>query len=235
VNHLLERLLGGLIVSVQAPRGSALDDPYIIGAMAHAAQLNGAVAVRIEGVENLRAVRGRVGVPIVGLIKRHHAGFEPYITPSLDDVRAVVDTGAEIVAFDATGRPLPDDSTVADAIGIIHSAGRLAMADCATYEDGNAAAAAGADIVATTLCGYTLRTKGHPLPALDMVSALRRSFDSAREDSGDAFLVCEGGVRRPEQVGEALRMGADAVVVGTAITNVDALVREFAGAAQRLR
>lgn len=235
MSHLLERLRGGLIVSVQAPHGSALDDPYIIGAMARAAQSNGAVAVRIEGVENLRAVRGRVDVPIVGLIKHHRAGFEPYITPSLDDVRAVVDAGAEIVAFDATGRPLPDDSTMADAIGIIHAAGRLAMADCATYEDGNAAAAAGADIVATTLCGYTPRTKGHPLPAFDVVCALRRSFDSAGDESGGAFLVCEGGVRHPEQVGEALRMGADAVVVGTAITNVDALVREFAGAAQRLR
>jgi len=31
----------------------------------------------------------------------------------------------------------------------------------------------------------------------------------------------------------ALDAGADAVVVGTAITNVDWLVREFAGAAER--
>jgi putative N-acetylmannosamine-6-phosphate epimerase len=37
----------------------------------------------------------------------------------------------------------------------------------------------------------------------------------------------------PADVRAALDAGADAVVVGTAITNVDWLVREFAGAANR--
>ena len=46
---LLDALRGGLIVSVQAWRGSALDDPLVIAAMARAAQDGGAVAVRIAG------------------------------------------------------------------------------------------------------------------------------------------------------------------------------------------
>ncbi len=215
-------LRGGLIVSAQAWRGSALDDPNIIAAMARAAQDGGAVAVRIEGEENLRATRSRVELPIVGLIKREYPGFEPYITPTLAEVGAIVGSGAEIVAFDATARPRPDGSTILDVVTAVHAAGRLAMADCASAQEAEAAAAAGADILATTLCGYTPPTIGIALPALDLVAAIALL---------GRFAVCEGGVRSPADLRAALRAGADAVVVGSAITNVDWLVREFAGAA----
>jgi N-acylglucosamine-6-phosphate 2-epimerase len=221
---VLEALRGGLIVSVQAWRDSALDDPRIIAAMARAAQDGGAVGVRIEGIENLRAVRERVALPIVGLIKREYPGFEAYISPSLAEVGSIIGAGAEIVAFDATGRPRPDGSLLIDAIQAIHAAGRLAMADCSTAADAAAASAAGADILATTLCGYTAPTKNRALPAFDLVAELSRL---------GKFGVCEGGVRSPADVRAALDAGADAVVVGTAITNVDWLVREFAGAAER--
>jgi N-acylglucosamine-6-phosphate 2-epimerase len=221
---LLETLRGGLIVSVQAWPHSALDEPHVIAAMARAAQEGGAVAVRVAGVEHLRAVRARVQLPVVGLIKRRYPGFAPYITPALADVRAVLATGAEIVAFDATLRPHPDGE-IDGLVDAIHAAGRIALADCATVADARAAQATGAEAVATTLCGYTEETEGCRLPALDLV----------RELGGpDVFCICEGGVRTPDHVRAALAAGADAVVVGTAITNVDWLVREFAGAAKRM-
>ena len=223
---LLGRLRGGLIVSVQAWKGSALDDPQVIAAMARAAQDGGAVAVRIQGVECLRAVRACVGLPIVGLIKREYDGFAPYITPTLEEVRAIAATGAEIVAFDATGRARPGGASVADMVEAIQHAGCRAMADCATAADALCAQAAGAEIVATTLCGYTAETAGHPLPALDLVRELSEL---------DALAICEGGIHRPEQVRQALDAGAGAVVVGTAITNVDWLVRQFAGSADGAR
>jgi N-acylglucosamine-6-phosphate 2-epimerase len=221
---LLETLRGGLIVSVQAWRGSAIDDPHIIAAMTCAAQDGGAVGVRIEGIENLRAVRRRVALPIIGLIKREYPGFEPYITPTLSEVGAAIGEGAEIVAFDATARPRPDGSDLIDIVRAIHAAGRLAMADCSTAQDASAASAAGADILATTLCGYTEQTRGHALPALDVVAEISRT---------GGFCVCEGGVTSPAGVRAALDAGAAAVVVGSAITNVDWLVREFAGAAHK--
>ena len=115
--RVLDRLRGGLIVSVQAWRGSALDDPHVIAAMARAAAANGAAGLRIEGIENLRNVRAQVARPIVGLIKREYPGFEPYITPTLDEVRAIVASGADIVAFDATARPRPGGVGVGDLIG----------------------------------------------------------------------------------------------------------------------
>ena len=226
MSDLLGRLRGGLIVSVQAWKGSALDDPHVIAAMARAAQDGGAVAVRVQGVECLRAVRARIDLPIVGLIKREYAGFAPYITPTLEEVAAIVAAGAEIVAFDATARPRAGATSVAGIIAAIQAAGCTAMADCATAADALCAQGLGAEIVATTLCGYTAETAGHPLPALDFVRELSEL---------DAFVVCEGGVHRPDQVRAALDAGADAVVVGTAITNVDWLVQRFAGSADGVR
>ncbi|HEX4014996.1 MAG TPA: N-acetylmannosamine-6-phosphate 2-epimerase [Candidatus Cybelea sp.] len=219
---LLDSLRGGLIVSVQAWRNSAIDDPSFIAAMARSSQDGGAVAVRVQGEANLRAVRNRVALPMIGLIKREYSGFEPYITPTLAEVGTVIGAGAEIVAFDATARARPDGSNLEDAIAAAHAAGRLAMADCATAREALAARDAGADILATTLCGYTKETTGYGLPALDLVGKIA---------SLGCFTVCEGGVRTPQELRAALDAGADAVVVGSAITNVDWLVREFAGAA----
>jgi N-acylglucosamine-6-phosphate 2-epimerase len=217
--------LRGLIVSVQPMAGSALDEPRIVAAMAACALANGAVAVRIEGAQRIAAVRERLpGAAIVGLIKHEVPGFEPYITASLADVNAVLDAGADAVAADATARPRCDASTFADAVAAIHRRGRLAFADCAGFDDARAALAAGADILATTLCAYTKETRGTPLPALGLVRAIA---------SLGSFAVCEGGIASPEQAAAAYAAGADAIVVGTAITNVDLAVRRFAGVVPR--
>jgi N-acylglucosamine-6-phosphate 2-epimerase len=218
VNQVLEVLRGGLIVSVQAPTSSALDDPYVLAAMARAAQDAGAVAVRMQGIANLRAARKRVTVPIVGIVKRDCAGFEPYITPALTDVNAILETGCEVVAFDATRRARPDGSTTAQLVAAIHAGGAIAMADCAAASDGPEAIAAGADIVATTLCGYTNETARTSLPALDLVCAFAAL---------GGFTICEGGIASPQAGQAAIASGADAIVVGAAITGLGRLVGEF--------
>jgi N-acylglucosamine-6-phosphate 2-epimerase len=227
---LLERLRGGLIVSVQAWPGSAIDEPSVLAAIAAAAVENGACAVRMQGVANIAAARARLRVPIVGLIKREYPGYEPYITPTLDEVRAIVSAGAEIVAFDATGRPRPASCTTQAITEAIDALGGVAMADCATADDAARSAAEGAPIVATTLCGYTRDTTGTSLPALELVRTFARlEYSGGRRP----FVICEGGVRSPAQVAAAFEAGSDAVVVGTAITNIDALVREFAARAPK--
>ena len=219
---VLALLRGGLVVSVQAEATSLLNTPETIALLARCAVQNGAVAVRIEGAERIRAVRAAVSVPIVGIVKREHAGFEPYITSTRAEIAAVAATGAQIVAFDATQRSRADASSVADLIAESRMGGLVAMADCSDADDARAAAAAGADIVATTLAGYTAATHGRPLPALDLVAA-SAAFHT--------FVICEGGVREPRQVRAAFDAGASAVVVGTAITNVDVLVRRFVAGA----
>ncbi|MHB8145636.1 MAG: N-acetylmannosamine-6-phosphate 2-epimerase [Vulcanimicrobiaceae bacterium] len=216
--NVLDGLRAGLIVSVQAWPGSAIDDPHVIAAMAEAAIANGAAGVRIQGERHIRAVRARITAPIVGLIKRAYEGFEPYITPTDDEVRRLLACGADIIAFDATARQRPGRATVEGIVTTILDAGSIAMADCASAADALCAQAAGAQIVATTLCGYTAQSAGHRLPALDLVAEMREL---------EVFVICEGGIVSPSQAVAALDAGADAVVVGTAITNIDWLVREF--------
>jgi N-acylglucosamine-6-phosphate 2-epimerase len=223
--EVLDALRGALIVSVQAETDSPLNTPETIALLSRVAVANGAAAVRVEGLARIAAVRRAVAVPIVGIVKRAYDGFEPYITASEREVAEVVAAGAEIVAFDATGRPRPDGRDAGGVVASIHARGALAMADCATAGDVANAAAAGAEIVATTLCGYTDQTRGTPLPALELLRACAAS---------GAFAICEGGVASPADVRAAFAAGADAVVVGTAITNVDVLVRRFAAASPRM-
>ncbi|MDQ6931615.1 MAG: putative N-acetylmannosamine-6-phosphate 2-epimerase [Candidatus Eremiobacteraeota bacterium] len=208
---------------MQAWPGSALDVPSVIAALARCAQDNGACALRIQGEANITAVVDRVDVPVIGLIKRSYDGFEPYITPTTQEVSRVVNAGASIVAFDATSRVRPRHERVSDIVAAIHNAGAVSMGDCAEFSDGVAACALGVHIIATTLASYTKTTAGLPLPALDLVEQFKTL---------ECFVVCEGGVKTPLQVREAFRAGADSVVVGTAITNIDWLVQQFTAAVQ---
>lgn len=217
--------LGGLIVSIQPPADSVLNRPEIVALLARAAVANGASGVRIEGAERIAAVRRAVEVPIVGLIKRAYPGFEPYITVTAADIAEVAGAGADVIAFDATGRARPGGFTVGAAVAAIRALGGLAMADCATAAEMTAAAAAGAAIVATTLCGYTAGTRGTPLPAIELLRSVK---------ANGALRVVEGGVASPDDVRRAFAAGADAVVAGTAF-DLDARVRLFAQAATRER
>lgn len=169
----------------------------------------GAAGVRVESATHLKAVRASISAPIIGIVKRAYVGFEPYITPTLADVRDVLAVGVEIVAFDATRRPRPDGSTTEAIVAAICGGGALAMADCALGEDGRRARDDGANILATTLCGYTERTRGAQLPSYELVRELA---------TFSAFTMCEGGIATPEEGRAALAAGADAIVVGAAIT-----------------
>ncbi len=224
MSGVLERLRGGLIVSVQAYADSVLNTPETIALLARCAVANGAAGLRVEGAARIAAVRAAVAVPIVGIVKRAHPGFEPYITTTPSEVAEVAAAGADVVAFDATYRARPGGTSVTGLIRAAHDLGLLAMADCAAELEARAAATAGADIVATTLAGYTPQTHRLRLPALELTAALATFHP---------FAVCEGGVASPADARAAFAAGAAAVVVGTAITNVDELVRRFVAAAPR--
>jgi len=218
----LDGLRGGLIVSVQAEAQSLLNTPETIALLARVAERNGARAIRAEGGARIGAVRRAVRLPVIGIVKRAYDGFEPYITATQREIEEAAAAGADIIAYDATLRARPDGISTAALVTRIRACGALPMADCADEADARAAADEGALIVGTTLCGYTGPTRGTLLPALELVGAIR---------SLGAFAICEGGVGSPDDVRRAFLAGADAVVVGTAITNIDVLVRRFVQAA----
>lgn len=219
---LVTSLAGRLVVSCQAYPGEPMRHPDTMARVAAAVEVGGAAAVRIQGLEDIRAVRERVAVPVLGLWK--DGGDGVVITPTLEHVRAVAGAGAQVVAFDATHRPRADGSTAADAVRVCHEElGVLAMADCDDVASAVAAAEAGADIVGTTLAGYTpARPKGAG-PDLELLATL------ARELPGTP-VVAEGRIHTPDQAAAALAAGAHAVVVGTAITHPSTITRWFADA-----
>ena len=210
----------GLIVSCQAPVNSPLHDPYVISAMAQAAVNNGAVAVRIDTPSHIQAVREKVQVPIIGLWKQVITGSDVYITPQFHHAVAVAEAGADIIAIDATTRNRPGDEKLADIITLIHQQlNKPVMADVDTYEAAQLAVNAGADIVGTTLFGYTEATKNFSPPGWELLTQIIENLDT--------FVICEGGVSSPQMARKALDLGADAVVVGGAITGIDLLVKAY--------
>lgn len=215
---------GGLIVSCQPVPDSPLDKPEIVAAMALAAEQAGAVALRIEGVENLRTTRTVVSLPIIGILKRDLADSPVRITAFLDDVDALAQAGADIIAIDGTDRVRP--VSIAALLARIHQHHCLAMADCSSLEDGLACQQLGAEIIGTTLSGYTTpETPETPEePDLALVKALR--------DAG-CRVIAEGRYNTPAQAAEAMRHGAWAVTVGSAITRLEHICQWYTAAMRK--
>lgn len=217
---MLQKLHHGLIVSCQAPADSPLSDPNIIAAMAKAAVNQGAVGVRIESTGHILAVRQQVEVPIIGLWKRQFVDSEVYITPTFEEAIAVANAGSDIVAIDATLRPRPRGEKMADIINKIHAeTGKLVMADVDSLESAIAAAEAGADLIGTTLYGYTAATKHLTPPGFDLLQAMVEKLEVP--------IICEGGLASIAMCQTAIQLGAYAVVVGTAITGIDLQVQAY--------
>ena len=222
LNQLEDRVnhLGGLIVSCQPVPGSPLDKPEIVAAMAQAAEQAGAAGLRIEGILNLKATRSRVSAPIIGIIKRDLPDFPVRITPWLEDVDALAAAGADIIAFDGTARPRPASTQA--LLARIHHHGLLAMADCSSLEDGLACHQLGAELIGTTLSGYTSDVTPKE-PDLALVSALAAK---------GCRVMAQGRYNTPDLAAQALRHGAFAVTVGSAITRLEHVCQWFRDAMQ---
>jgi N-acylglucosamine-6-phosphate 2-epimerase len=219
----LARVRGRLIVSCQALPHEPLFGSAIMARMALAAAQGGAAAIRANTPQDIAAIRAAVPLPIVGLFKVDVEGYDIYITPRLADAVAVAKAGADVIAIDATARPRPDYASLGGYIAAIHAAtGKLVLADISTFDEGLAAAAAGADLVSTTMSGYTPYSPALAGPDLDLVAALAGALSVP--------LLAEGRYHTPDQVVAAFSAGATAVVVGGAITRPQEITSRFVAA-----
>ncbi len=217
-------LPSGLIVSCQAEGDSPFATPDHIAAFARAAEMGGAVAVRIRDAENITRVRSAITLPIIGLTKSAYPSGEVLITPHETDITALHSAGADVVALDATERKRPDGRTGIQVLADAATLGVPLMADISSEAEAIAAAAAGAAYVATTLSGYvdSKRRVRLDVPDLELLEMLRGKLSVP--------LVAEGRFWTPEQTALAIRLGAHAVVVGTAITRPVDIVKRFVSA-----
>lgn len=222
---VLNRIRGGLVASCQPVDDGPMDRPAIVAAMAQACVAGGAVALRIEGVDNLRATRPLVDVPIIGIVKSDLTDSPVRITVRVQEALALAEAGADVIAYDATDRPRPDSRE--DVLRAILGAGRLAMADSSTVEDGRSALAGGAHILGTTMSGYTAETEAlKDGPDFALIAAFKKL---------GGFVMAEGRFNTPDLVAAAMAAGADAVTVGSALTRLEHVTGWFADAVRSAR
>jgi N-acylglucosamine-6-phosphate 2-epimerase len=196
-----------------------MDTPEFITAQARTVESAGAKAIRAQGIENVSSIVGAVKVPVIGLVKSYTPDSDVYITPTVEDVLALVAAGADIVAVDATQRSRQKGVTLETFYAEVrkHTAVPL-LADIDSLENALYAQSLGFDAIATTLNGYT-PSPSTGLPNVDLVKSITAQVNIP--------VIAEGGYTTPEQVHQAIENGAWAVCVGTAITNPYLMAKYF--------
>lgn len=230
---LFALMKGTVIVSCQATPGEPLYDRErsVMPLMARAAKLAGAKMIRTSSVRDIVEIKEETGLPVIGLIKREYPGFQGRITMTMREVDECVAAGADIVSIDCTDCARGDGLTPTEFLKAVRQKypNIIIMADCAVFEEAVAAHAAGADLVGTTMNGYTPQTAGETgKPNFALVARLAKALPCP--------VIAEGRVHTPEQARRMLEQGAWAVVVGGAITRpleiaslFMAAVRDFPG------
>lgn len=222
-NKILNRIKSNLIVSCQALEDEPLHSSFIMSRMALAAVESGAVGIRANSVKDINAIQQVVSVPIIGIYKNMYPGSSVFITPTLAEVRAICDTGVEIVAMDATLRQRPNDEKLEDIIATIKKEypHTLLMADTSSMSDVKKAEELGFDIIGTTLYGYTNVTEGENIADNDF------RYLKAVLKTTSLPVIAEGKIDQPSKARRVLELGCHSVVIGGAITRPQQITQTF--------
>lgn len=222
---IINNLKGKIIVSSQAMPNEPFYDEKCMTAMIQSVVNGGAQGLRVAGARDVKIAK-TFGIPVIGLTKPEKLPENwksvVYITPSLKEVQELIDADADIIAFDGTARPRPN-CTLEDIINKIHIAGKLAMADISTLEEGIDAEKLGADLISTTLAGYTNESgEAGETPDFELLEKLVNTVKKP--------VILEGRIWTPEDVKKGFELGAHCVVIGSAITRPQLIVKRFLGA-----
>lgn len=226
MNEKVEALKGKLIVSCQALPYEPLHSSFIMGRMALAAMQGGAKGIRANTKEDIAEIKKNVDLPIIGIVKRDYADSEIYITPTMKEIRELMEVKPTIIALDATDRLRPEGKTLDEFFHEIKQAypQQLLMADCATFEECVHADELGFDFIGTTMVGYTPASKGLKIDADDF-KILRDVLKTVKHR-----VICEGNIDSPEKARHVLDLGAYCVVVGSSITRPQLITKKYAQA-----
>lgn len=216
---MLDIIKDKLIVSCQALEDEPLHSSFIMGKMANAAKIGGAVAIRAQGVEDIIEIKKVTNLPVIGIIKRNYEDSPIYITSTKKEIDELLNTNCEMIAIDATNRNRPNNENLKELINYIKSNNVLVMADVSNYEEAIKAYEYGVDCISTTLSGYTPYTKKLEGPDFDLIEKLVKELDIP--------IIAEGRINTPEELAKALSIGAYSAVVGSAITRPQLITEKF--------
>ncbi len=222
--NIINRLKGKVVVSVQAMPSEPLYLEKCMVAMMKSVIKGGAGALRVAGARDVRNAKHLFDVPVIGLTKPDVIPKNwqeiVYITPTIKEVIELVEAGADIVAFDGTMRPRPQGEKLEDLIKYIKINKRVSMADISTLEEAQNAEKLGADILSTTLSGYTQFSQNRgDGPDFELLKELVQNTNLP--------VVLEGRIWEPEEVTKAFELGAHCVVIGSAITRPQLITKRF--------
>lgn len=221
--NIIEKLKNNVIISVQAMPDEPLYKEECMNAMMTSVINGGAKALRVAGSRDVKNAKKLFNVPVIGITKPKK--LPPnwketvYITPTIKDTKDLIEAGADIIATDATKRKRPKE-TLEEIVKYIKSNKKIAMADISTFEEGVNAQNIGFDIVSTTLSGYTTHSdqtiKG---PDFDLLEKLVNELKIP--------VILEGRIWEIEEVDKAFKIGAHSVVIGSAVTRPQLIVKRF--------
>ena len=217
---IIKKLKGNLVVSCQALEGEPLHVPGYMTRMAIAAKEGGAVAIRANGSEDIASIKKEIDLPVIGIWKVTIAGCDVFITPTIEAARKIYEAGADIIGVDATFRKNPENKWAWEIIKEIkQEMDVLVMADISTLEEGIKAAEEGADIIGTTLSGYTRYSKKTNGPDFELIRELALKTEVP--------IMAEGRITTVEEVKRAFDLGAHCVTVGGGITRPQEITKSF--------
>ena len=225
--NLLKQLKGGMIVSCQSEGEDPFNsDSYYMGLFAKAAEMGGAVGIRTQGIEKLKAIKLSTTLPVIGLLKSQFPDGTVRITGSYKEVEELLTAGSDIVAIDGTFREREGLDGPSFIKSVKEKYGCIVLADIATYEEAKACAKIGADAISTTLNGYTPDTLSNvETPNLYLLEQILRDINIP--------VFAEGRYNIPADAQKAMEMGAYGVISGTALTRPRVITKWFVDAIEK--
>ena len=218
----LKSIQNNLIVSCQAVDKEHLNNVEGITLVAKSVIDGGAKVLRLSQFDHIQSIMKVTNLPIIGLIKQKYDNSNVFITPTLKEVKQLIELGVNCIALDATKRERPNEDLnfIVEYVRKNHDDITL-MADCSNLEDVEMAIKLKFDLIGTTLRGYTEETKG-----LDNIS---NNFEFIKEilEITSIPIIAEGGIWEPSQVKKLFDLGCFGVVVGSAITRPQEITKRF--------
>ncbi len=222
--NIINRLKHKVVVSCQAMPSEPLYLEKCMVAMMKSVVKGGAGGLRVAGVRDVKNAKHLFDIPVIGITKPDviPSNWQEivYITPELKDVIELVEAGADIIAFDGTMRERPNGAKLEELIKYVRINNRVSMADISTLEEGLNAEKLGANMLSTTLSGYTQFSQNRGAgPDFELLKQL--------VDNTNLPVVLEGRIWEPEEVDKAFEIGAHCVVIGSAITRPQLITKRF--------